>query len=102
MPTRPTRTGSRTTIRVKLQRDRTFKPVVRWQREKWWVNCSTGTYFAIFKNDDGTWSHMGNAHRRFSTQREVIQEWLTAEKECLEAAVAGYRQRKSKEQRYVV
>jgi hypothetical protein len=90
------------TIRVKLQRDRTFKHVIGWQRERWWVNYSTGGYFAIFKNDDGTWSHWGNQHRRFSLQREAIHEYLQAEAEDRLRSAAQYRKLKLKEQRYVV
>jgi hypothetical protein len=102
MPTRPTRTASRTTIRVKLQRDRTFKPVIGWQNERWWVNYATGGYFAIFKNNDGTWSNWGNQSRRFSTQREAIREYLSADEKCKVQAQAEYRKLKAKEQRYVV
>lgn len=89
-------------IRVKLKKDRTFRPVIHWQRERWWVNYSTGGYFAIFKNDDSTWSHWGNQHRRFSLQREAIQEYLSADREERLRAAREYRKLKQKEQRYVV
>jgi hypothetical protein len=101
MPTHPARTEKKF-IRVKLQRDKTFKPVLVWHVQKWWVNTSEGTYFAIFKNNDGTWSHVNNYQRRYSSIREVIQEWLSADREARERAIANYRKTKKTEQCYAI
>ena len=90
------------TVKVKLQRNWGFKPTVTWQKDMWWVNLSTGGYFAIYKNDDGTWSHWGNLQRRFDSDFEAMQEYLSASREENLKSRAQYLKRRAKEHHIVI
>lgn len=78
-------------VRVKIQKNRHFKPVIHWQREMYWVHLHTGGYFHVIMNEGGTWSHPGNYHRRVPTVRDAIQEYL--EIEAKEKAKSRHRYR---------